>query len=297
MVAEVTAKELHANSKIEEVSLKKLQVDFSYQRDPSETLVDSIAEDWDTVASELILVSDRGTRSNDGEVKGGLFIVNGQHRSKAAQKRGMDNIWARVIDLRKVADPGAIEAGFRLKTNVRLGDRPLERFKAQIRSGNEESLAIEKLLERFNTEINVQPQQEIGINCVATIEALYRLDDGSLLGDTLEVVRDTWGYAGGRNAHAAILKGICWFIEKHADESDRTRLVSKMKGVGMAALESRARTTGLTMGGSLWINYYRALVELYNEQLRDKNRLQWKLRGSRNLEGRGGGGARTTPTN
>jgi hypothetical protein len=296
MAAAISTKELHANSKIEEVVLSRLQVDYTYQRDPSEALVDSIAEDWDTVASELILVSDRGARNGQEEVKGGLFIVNGQHRTKAAAKLGHKTIHARVIDLKKVTDPGEVEAGFRLKTNVRLGDRPLERFKAQVRAGDEESLAIVELLTHYGTEINSQPQQEIGINCVATIEALYRIDDGSLLGDTLDVIKTTWGYAGGKFSHAAMLKGIAWFIEKHADDSDRDRLVGKMKGVGMAPLESRARTIGLTMGGSLWVNYYRALVDLYNEQLREKNRLQWMLRGSRTLANRGGGKALSTPT-
>lgn len=287
----VEVEALHAASKIEEVPLAKLQTDYSYQRDTSERLVDDIANDWDTVASELILVSNRGVRPTDGEVKGGLFIVNGQHRSKAALKKGMDRIWARVIDLRKAEDPAQIEAGFRLKTNVRLGDRPLERFKAQLRSGDEESLAIEKILTSFGTEINTQPQGDVGINCVATIEALYRIDNGALLKDTLEVVRDTWTYVGGKHAHAAPLKGICWFVEKHAEESDRTRLVSKLKGVGDSALESRARTIGLTMGGSLWVNYYRAIVDLYNEQLREKNRLSWMLRGAQSMD-RGGGNRR-----
>lgn len=282
---------IHAASTIEEVALSKLQVDYTYQRDPSEALVDVIANDWDTVASELVLVSNRGTRQKESDTRGGLFIVNGQHRSKAAQKKGMEKIWARVIDLRKQTDPGAIEAGFRLKTNVRLGDRPLERFKAQLRAGDTESIAIQKLLAGFDTEINTQANPDIGINCVSTVEAIYRIDDGALLKDTLEVIHDTWTVVGGKHAQASILKGVAWFVEKHAEESDRTRLVSKLKGIGISALESRARTIGLTMGGSLWMNYYRAIVDLYNEQLRERNRLSWMLRGTASME-RGGGGRR-----
>lgn len=281
---------LHASSKIEEVPLANLQVDHTYQRDPSEALVDAIANDWDTVASELVLVSNRGTRTKDGDVRGGYFIVNGQHRSKAAQKKGMENIWARVIDLRKHPDPGAVEAGFRLKTNVRLSDRPLERFKAQLRAGDTESLAIQKMLATFDTEINTQANPEIGINCVATVEAIYRIDDGALLRDTLGIVRDVWTLVGGKYSNAALLKGIAWFVEKHAEESDRNRLITKLKGIGIAALESRARTIGLTMGGSLWMNYYRAIVDLYNEQLRDRNKLSWMLRGTASMEKGGGSG-------
>lgn len=271
--------EIHAASEIKEVDLVKLRVDYSYQRDPSENLVDEISNDWDAVAAELLTVSNRGVRPKDGEVEGGLWIVNGQHRAKAAQKKGMEKIWARVIDLRKEADPAAIEARFRLKTNRKLSDRPLERFKAQLRANDEESLAIVKIFARFKSEINIVPAPDTGVNCVSTIEALYRMDGGGLLTETLEVVNDTWGFVGGKNSKADLLKGICWFIEKHADESDRDRLVSKLKGIGLNTLESRARTMALTMSGALWINYYRSIVDLYNENLKEKNRLQWMLRG------------------
>ena len=271
--------EIHTNSVVEKVALSKLQVDFSYQREISESLVDEIANDWDVVASELILVSNRGNRPTDGDVKGGLFIVNGQHRSKAAQKLGLTGIDARIMDLRKAADPGTIEAGFRLKTNKRLGDRPLERFKAQLRAGDTESQHIVQILERFDTHINSVPQAEIGINCVSTIEQLYRVDDGALLSDTAGLIRDTLGYFGGKNARSAFIKGLAWFVEKHATETNRERVITKIQGVGSAALESRARTTGLSLSGSLWMNYYRSLVALYNENLSEKNKLSWKLRG------------------
>jgi hypothetical protein len=281
-------KELHANSKIEKVALSKLQVDSSYQRDISEKLVDEIANNWDVIASELILVSNRGSRTASGDVKGGLFIVNGQHRSKAGAKLGLTDIDARIIDLRKEEDPAAIEAGFRLKTNVRLGDRSLERFKAQLRAGDPESLAIRDLLSQFDTEINTVPNSEVGINAVVTIEEIYRVDDGSLLREVLTLVQDVWKHVGGDHSKSPLLKGIAWFIEKHAEETDRSRLVHKLEGIGATVLEQRSRTIKLTMGGSLWVNYYRAIVELYNEQLREKQRLAWKLRGSQALR-RGGG--------
>ena len=277
-------RELHANSEIKEISLSQLKVDYTYQRDVSEALVDEIANNWDEIASELILVSNRGTRSKEGDVTGGLFIVNGQHRSKAAAKRGEEKIWARVIDLRKIEDPASFEAGFRLKTNVRLGDRPLERFKAQLRAGDPESIAIRDLLARFDAEINVQPNPDTGINCVSTFETIYRLDDGALLKDLLELLKDSYGHVGGKNTQSPLVKGLAWFIEKHSRESDRTRLVSKLQGIGHTQLGARARMSKATQGGSLWLNYYRMIVDIYNEQLRDKNRLQWKQRGRQTLD-------------
>lgn len=285
-------REIHANSEIVEVELAKLKVDRSYQRELSDILVDEIANDYDEISAELITVSNRGPRLNDPNgVEGGLFIVNGQHRSKGAQKKGKTKIWARVIDLKKEADPGALESEFRLRTNHRLSDRPLERFKAQLRAKNEESLAIVKILAEYDAVINVTNNPEKGINCVSTIEALYRMDDGSLLGDTMSLVKDVWDTIGGSTSNSGLLKGVCWFIEKHAEESDRTRLVSKLKGIGTQSLEARARTMNLSMGGAMWVNYYRALVDMYNEQLREKNRLQFRTRGKSKLA-KGGAGNR-----
>lgn len=275
-----TVDEIHAASTIKEVAVSKLRVDRSYQREPSLSLVDQISEDWDLVASELILVSDRGERPENGEVEGGLFVVNGQHRYLAARKLGHTKIHARVIDLRQEEDPAKLEAGFRLKTNVRLGDRSAERFKAQLRAGDEESHAIQKLLGRFDTEINLVPTMDYGINCISTIEILYRVDEGSILTDTLEVMKEAYQSINGKTAGTNIFKSIAWFILKHAEESDRSRLVEKLQVMGVAGLERRARTMQSTMAGALWVNYYRILVEAYNEKLTERNRLQWQTKGS-----------------
>lgn len=271
----------HEKSKIEQVLLSELKVDRTYQRDPSQKLVDDIADSWDEVASELILVADRGERD---ENHGGMYVVNGQHRTIASRKLGHDRIWARVLDLSEADDPGEIEAALRLKTNVRLGDRPLERFKAQLRSGDEESIAITKLLARYDTQINATPTQEEGINSVTGIETLYRLDNGGLLAEILETIKAAFGNVAGRAATIYILKGVGWFILKHSDMTDRGRLIEKLNEAGTAAIDRRARAHMSVMGGNLWQNYYRAIVDFYNEKLQQRNRLEFQLRGSTSWE-------------
>ena len=271
----------HEKSKIKQVKLTDLKVDRSYQRDPSQSLVDQIADNWNEVASELILVSDRGDLDDN---QGGLFVVNGQHRTIAARKLGQKTIWARIIDVSDLSDPARLEAELRLKTNVRLGDRPLERFKAQLRAGNEESLAIVKLLERFDTQINEVPTMDEGINSVTGIETLYRIDGGGLLAEIMETVKAAYHHIGGRTATIHLLKGIGWFILKHSDETDRSRLIEKLSDAGTAALDRRARAHMSVMGGNLWQNHYRAIVDFYNEKLRESNKLEWRMRGSTSWE-------------
>lgn len=265
-------------SKIEEVPLDKIRVDRSYQRDLSSRLVEQIVANWDEVASELVLISNRGNRKDKEE--SGFFIINGQHRTAAARKLDRPKIWARIIDLSKEKDPAAVEAELRLKTNVRLSDRPLERFKAQLRAGDPRSLEIKKLFESFDTEANFTPSMDAGINAISTVEQIYDVDGGKLLKDTFQVIKEVFPIVGGKFATSPMLKGIAWFIEKHDQEADRARMVERVKGVGITALDRRARTIQSEMGGSLWMNYYRAIVGFYNERLTDKYKLDWKMRGA-----------------
>lgn len=282
--------ELHAQSKIRPVVIEQLQVDRSYQRDPSQRLVELLSEDYDIISAELLLISDRGDR-NGGDVQGGLFIVNGQHRTLAARKAGMTKLDARVVDLTEVDDPARIEAKFRLRTNVRVGDKSLERFKAQVRSRDPESLAIVQILAKFDTQINEVPTAEAGINSVAGVERLYRQDEGALLAEVLQVIRDAYGHVGGKAASASTLAGLAWFVIKHGQESDRDRFIEKLHEAGPAALHRRGITTQAAMGGALWMNYYRAMVDFYNDRLHDKNKLEWRLRGA---SGRGGNSIAST---
>src|SRR5215471_2071891 len=135
-----SSEEHQAKSRIGKVDLSKLKVDITYQRTPSPSMVDQIEENWDIVSSELLLVADRGDRPEGGEVEGGLFLINGQHRSLAARRKGIKSLEARILDLSDEEDPAAIEAHYRLDTGVGLSDKATEKFKARIRAGDEESI-------------------------------------------------------------------------------------------------------------------------------------------------------------
>lgn len=283
-------------SQIKEVYVTSVRSDKTYQRDLSISMVDDIVENWDEVASELLLISNRGKRPESSEIEGGLWIINGQHRTAAAQKKGIKKLWARVIDLSDVEDPVKVEAALRIKTNVRLGDRPAERFKAQLAAGDTESLHIVRILERFDTEINMVPLVDQGVNAVSSVEQIYRIDHGALLNETLEVVRDSFGQVGGKAASSNILKAVAWFIQRHEGEVDRERLIRQIRSIGLAALEQRARVNKATMGGSLWLNYYREMLGLYNDRLHDKNKLEMRTRGSNRMSSRSRAGRESWDT-
>src|SRR5262245_29326222 len=248
--------ELHASSKVIKVLLSQLRVDRTYQQIPSQPMIDRITENWNLLASELILVSDRGKRPGGGEFEGGLWIINGQHRVWAARRLSIDRLDARVIDLTGEENPVGIEAALRLQTGVRLGDKTYERFKAQLAAGNPESLAILKILTSHGTKPQLQPGDG-GVSALASVEAVYRLDDaGGLLDETLTLIQDIWGGFDEKKATAVSLKGFAWFIANHSEEANRIRVVERMKTVNSMQADARTRQFAGVQGGPLWLNFY-----------------------------------------
>ena len=278
---ELSSEELHLNSKVIEVPISKLKVDRSYQRVPSQELIDNLARKWDVIAAELIIVSDRGTRPEDSDVEGGMFIVSGQHRVRAAHKLGHKQILARVIDLRKAENPAALEAYYRRMANYRVQDRAIDAFRAKVVEEDPIAISIVKLLHRHNSEVNyTDPTSDKGVNAVSALENIYERDDGALLGETLDLIKETYGEINPRTASATMLKGVAWFIAAHGIEVHRDRVVEKMRSLSLSQLNARAGQMQATMGKSRWMNVYMVIVDLYNEKLTPKNQLQFNFKGA-----------------
>jgi len=254
---------------IEALLIDDIKIDGTYQRDISADLVQSMAREWDITVAGPIVVSRRGS-------SGDLFVVDGQHRMAAAKLAGETHILAQVVSGlgRKT------EAEMRLKGNVRRGDKAIERFRAQMAAGNRESLAIVELCETFGTKINLNgPSMEHGLNAISTLERLYRRDKGVLLTPVFETIQTAWGEIGGPNATNPVMQGIAWALEAHGEEIDRARVIERLKAEGPEALLRKAQAQKAAMGGSLWLNWYRGLIESYNYRLPDGARLEWRTRG------------------
>jgi hypothetical protein len=255
---------------MEVVAIDDLNVDHAYQRDLDAGLVQRIAAGWDIVASGPIVVS----RRPDGS----LWIVNGQHRAAAAKVAGETHILAQVKSVAGMTPDEArvYEAELRLKGNTRRTDKSQERFRAQVAARHADSLAIVEIASKFNTRINPWNDQKHGINSVSAVERLYRKNNGVLLTRVFEFIRDAFGEVGGAFASVAMLNAIAWLLERHDQEMNRSRMVERLGVEGIEALDRKARAHKGAMGGALWTNYYRAMIEIYNTNLPQKSRLEWR---------------------
>jgi hypothetical protein len=250
---------------LEVVHIDDLNVDYTYQRDLNSDLVNKIKDGYDMAVAGTIVVSRRAN--------GSLWVVDGAHRVAGASLAGEKEMLAQVL----MGLDQQTEAELRLKGNVKRSDKSSERFKAQVAAGYAESLAIVEILTNFETKLNLaSPDAYHGINAISAVESIYRLNKGIMLTRVLEMTRDAFGSVGGKTASSSMLRGIAWLIQKHEREMDRGRMIDKMSRDGVDMIERKARSIKLTHGGAMWVNFYRAFVDSYNERLPEKSKLEWK---------------------
>ena len=259
----------------EVVRIADLHVDPAYQRDLSRDMVEKIREEWEESAAGAIVVSRREN--------GDLYIVNGQHRTAAASELGREEILAQVIPGLTSQD----ESRLRLLGNTRRNDTAQERFRAQVAAGDVESIAIQEILKQFGTRINPSADMHNGVNSVSGVEDLYRRDrNGLLLTSVMEIIRDSFGHMGGRAVGASTLKAIGWFLVKHRHEIDVRRFTERLAAEGIDSIDRKGRSFKAAMGGALWMNYYRAMIETYNARLSDAQKLEPMTGGWSNVAAR-----------
>ena len=260
---------------VRDLKIADLHIDRLYQRDLIADVVENIADNWDARACGAILVVER----ENGE----LFIVDGQHRTAGAVRAGKTHIRAQVV---QGLSPD-LEARLRLKGNYKRTDRIYEVFRARVFANDPVALLMKSTVEEFDSKINFVPDMAQGLNSIGTIEALYKLDAGETLRATLGLIKGAWGELTPTTGSSSILKAVAWFLHRHGEELgyQYDRLTERLRTEGPAALGRMARNQKAAMGGALWLNTYRALVEVYNYNLRENSRLEWRTNRATRFQG------------
>jgi hypothetical protein len=264
---------------IQMVDIALLKVDHSYQRDLKAPLLEKMqAKGYDDATAGIITVSKR--------TSGEMFIVDGQHRTALAKLEDRQYILAQIFnELTPMR-----EASLRDNMHLRRADTVFEIFRARLVSGDAVAKGMQKLAAEFDTTFNFQPDNKKGINCIGSCEKVFRIDMGGRLRRVFSLIRETWGpIQGSENAGAELIKAIDWYLERHTEEADYERTVQRLKTEGVGSLMRSARSHKGAIGGAMWTNVYRAIVEAYNYGLKDTNRLEWRTTGW--SKGPGGSGS------
>lgn len=271
--AAVTGIDLNGLGSAEVLEIAEIQVDPDYQRDLRHDMVNQIAREYDIVKAGPILVSER----DDGSV----WCVDGQHRMTGAAQAGETQIFAHVVHGLTQAQ----EAELRLARNDRRSDSLAEKFRTRLVMGDEKAHAIVEVARQQGTEINLIPNSNHGINAIATVEILYDIDGtGVWLARTIRAIKEAFGEdeLNPTTCSTSMLKAVCWFMAQHVDahEANYDEFVNRVGAVGVDDLRRKAVSHKAANGGALWVNYYRAIVEVWNFRRQEKNLLRWKTVGS-----------------
>lgn len=249
------------DSEFDVLPIGVLLIDDSYQRELRERIVrDIVTSGYDIDAAGLITVSERPPLPGMHDPR--YFIVDGQHRAKAAARTGEDEILVKIVRFKGgEAKLKMQEASLRGKLGARKADTPIERFKHQLASGNDESMAISALVESYGGHVTLKPNSRTGIQAISALETIYRKGK---LDEVLRIIKKSWDTFDNRAGEASTLQGLFWFVQKHEGEYDEAHLTRRLRGVPPEALHARAGAIRAGMAGSQWKNVYRAMVEFYN---------------------------------
>lgn len=271
--AAVKGIDLDAFGTAEVLEIDRIQIDPDYQRDLRHDLINKIGREYDVVKAGPILVSERAD--------GTLMAVDGQHRMLGAKLAGETEIFANVVHGLTQEQ----EAALRLARNDRRPDTIYEKFRTRLVMGDARAHRIVEVVRQNGSDVNLSPSSASGINGIAALEMLYGIDDtGVWLARTLRCIREAFGEENMNpdTLSVSMLKAVTWFLAQHVDSREVAygEFVERLGTHDAHDIRRKAVSHKAANGGAMWINFYRAIVELWNFRRQEKNMLRWKTIGS-----------------
>lgn len=237
-----------------------LSVDDSYQRSPRESKVHAILHGFSWPAFGALTVAQRPS--------GSLVIIDGQHRWMAAMKHSeIADVPVVIFKMSSASD----EASEFINSNtLRKPVTALEKFKAQIESGDRVAIDVKALVEAHGRRVGVNSASTVG--CIAL---MYRL----MSGDRATLTR-VWplivSVCDGHVINERIVDALV-YIEKNlpagVSVTDR-RWSERIKSIGYAELLRSAIAYAQVHakgGAKAWA---RGIVERVNRGLQERNYLR-----------------------
>jgi hypothetical protein len=253
-----------ANDSFVVLSISQLKVDRSYQRRYDHGLVLRILSEnsgeFDMVWAGPILVNKRKS--------GGHYVIDGQHRVGMATEAGEKEVIVELL----VGLTREEEARLRVARHSRKADNTIEKFHARIASMDPVAIRVMNIVQQAGggiAEDHNSPHSQI--RAVASLEHIHSESDVELA-DVLYIINQSFGEINSRTASSYTLRGIAWMLTHHDHEIDRNRLIARLKTAGLKKIDHDARLRGVS-GGSMWKNYYRAMVVAHNHNTKRDHRI------------------------
>ena len=181
-----------------------LRVDDTYQRDAKTNRVLSLASQWSWVSCGALTVAKRGD--------GSLWVVDGQHRLLAAQRRS--DITALPCVVFAVSEVKDEARNFATANTMRGAMKGVEMFKARLVAMDPIALAVNELITASGRKVGGFSSQN-HVNCVGLLCKLAK-DNGAVLHAAWPVIVDV---CHGNVLNSRIVEAIC-FVESRLPEGE-----------------------------------------------------------------------------
>lgn len=249
---------------ISNIAVDALNIEHSYQR-PATKKMEAIGKNWNDNLVGYPVVSLREDNS--------YWIIDGQHRIGGARIAGKSHI---ACDVR---------TGLSLLEEARLFDElngqrsqvtAVDRYKAKMFYNDPEALEVTNIVQSYGGEITVKlnDTSKRAIRSVSQLFRIYEQEGGERLKEVLAIINEAWGAIDYDTTNELTLAGINQFLSRKAGKHDRARLVSRLNTEGVTQIKRMAHAHSQIFGGSGPVNFYRAMVEAYNRNMPQRQRIK-----------------------
>lgn len=240
---------------IKKVKIIDMRVDEKVQRYESEVVVQKIASKFDIKKVGLLTVSKR----EDGL----YYIIDGQHRMKAASLNGVEELDSLVHTGLTIQD----EANLFLALNKdRKLPTAIDNFKVAVTAGQAVECAVNNIFEKYDISVDKKRKGILMTSPTVCVEIYTRYGEEAL-DYTLHTLLGAWGLG---SIRGNAIRAMGSFLGQHIEEIDIDDLINRLSkacfATVMQEVEKLKIVKGFTRREALEVLIYQA----YNKGRKNK---------------------------
>jgi hypothetical protein len=253
----------HVSKMSSVVKVSDLTIDYTYQRQPIMKKVNKIAKSFDPDILGVIICSMR----EDGSIA----VIDGSHRVHALRMKNMNDttLNALVYFSLTIQEEAKI---FAMLNQEHTKPNTAEIFKAGIVSGDEETIAINKILNSLGLIIGVGPGDN-KLRAISTVKRVYRNAGDKVLYDTLHTIKSAYGDSSS-TMRDVLISAVAIIYNRYGSKVEVSRMITTLQKFGNPnTLIANAKSMGMNTSSVTSSALPFVIVNGYNQRL-TKNRLE-----------------------
>ena len=239
------------------VKISDLTIDYTYQRQPIMKKVNKIAKSFDPDILGVIICSMR----EDGSIA----VIDGSHRVHALRMKGLNDstVNALVYFSLTIQEEAKI---FAMLNQEHTKPNTTDIFKAGIVSGDEETIAISKILNSLGLIIGVGPGDN-KVRAISTIRRVYRNAGEKVLRDTLYTIKSAYGDSSS-TMRDVLISAVAIVYNRYGEKVEVSRMITTLQKFGNPnMLIANAKSIGRNANSITASALPFVIVNAYNQRL------------------------------